>query len=205
MKNLNKEISAVLKDIQGWCSEDKASKIASLIINEKPKLCVEIGVFGGASLIPQAMALKFNKKGIIYGIDPWANTSALEEMVDEKHKEWWNKIDLEYIYEHCKKNVSDNKLNDYCVLIRDKSENVVNQFQDNSIDLLHIDGNHSEAVSYTDSTLYLPKVKSGGIILFDDIWWTENDMPTTRKAVVFLLESCDKIDIIADCIVLKKK
>ena len=29
-----------------------------LILKEKPQLCVEIGVFGGSSLIPQALALK---------------------------------------------------------------------------------------------------------------------------------------------------
>ena len=103
-------------------------------------------------------------------------------------------------------NIKKYGVSEYCNIIRDKSENVVNQFLDSSLDLLHIDGNHSEILSYKDATLYLPKVKIGGYIVFDDIWWTEVDnYVTTRKAIIYLLETCEKIDIINnDCLLLKK-
>lgn len=206
MTELLEKIKTILPSIHGWCSFEKASKFVELILEYKPQLCVEIGVFGGSSFIPQALTLN-TYGGKIVGIDPWKNEAALESMVDETHKEWWGKLNLENIYDHCKKNITLYDVESTCTLIRDKAENVVSNFSDNSIDLLHIDGNHSEELSYKDAVLYLPKVKSGGLIFFDDIYWTEGDnYATTRKAIIYLLKECEKIDIVnGDCLILKKK
>lgn len=206
MEETFKAIEDILPQLHGWCTIEKAKKFAQIINESKPELCVEIGVFGGASLIPQALALKANKKGKIYGIDPWTTGSALEEMIHEDHKKWWGELNLENIYQSCFQKLKQLELMNHCELIKDKSENVYNKFQNESIDLLHIDGNHSEALSYKDAVLYLPKVKKNGYIMFDDIWWTEKDnYVTTRKAIVHLLEKCDKIELInGDCMLLQK-
>jgi len=206
MEKIIKIVESLLPQLHGWCTLEKATKLIELIDKNKFETCVEIGVFGGASLIPQALALFNNKKGKVYGIDPWTKDCALEEMISEDHKKWWGDLDMEAIYEGCKKRIQDLNLQDYCELIRDKSENVHDKFQNESIDLLHIDGNHSESLSYKDATLYLPKVKINGYILFDDIWWTEKDnYVTTRKALIYLFEKCDKVDVINnDCLLLKK-
>lgn len=205
MKIIETAIKA-LPNIHGWCSPEKATKFIEIILEHKPDICVEIGVFGGSSLVPQAMALKENNKGIIYGIDPWANDSALEEMISKEHRDWWEKLNLENIYKHCLDNIAKYNVSGFCNIVKNKSENVVDLFKDNSIDILHIDGNHSEALSYKDATLYFPKVKIGGFIFFDDIWWTEVDNKvTTRKAISYLLENCEKIDLVNnDCLILKK-
>lgn len=203
---LLEKIRTILPTIHGWCSFDKASKFVEHIIAEKPKLVVEIGVFGGSSLIPQALALKENGFGVVYGIDPWKKEAALESMIDEVHKNWWESLDLDSIYNHCEENIDKYDVRQFCKLIRDKSENVVNTFEDGSIDILHIDGNHSEDLSYKDATLYLPKVKSGGLIFFDDIYWTEGDnYATTRKAISYILSQSSKLDIVNnDCMILRK-
>lgn len=205
-EQLLEKVNSILPTIHGWCCFEKASKFINNIVAEKPQLIVEIGVFGGSSLIPQALALKHNGSGKIYGIDPWTKGAALECMIDDVHKQWWESLDLESIYNHCKENIQKYEVEQYCELIRDKSENVVNQFEDNSIDILHIDGNHSEDLSYKDSTLYFPKVKKGGLIFFDDIFWTEgNNYATTRKAISYLLQFCNKIEIVNnDCMILRK-
>ncbi|RDJ35495.1 MAG: class I SAM-dependent methyltransferase [Crenarchaeota archaeon] len=197
-------VGGILKKIQGWCSLDKAQKLVETIVQTKPELCVEIGVFGGSSYIPQALALKHNKKGVVYGIDPWTCEDALEEMKDEANIGWWGTLKIEDVYKHCLKNIDYYQVNDYCKILRDKSENVVDTFEDESIDLLHIDGNHSEALSYKDAVMYLPKLKSGGHIFFDDIWWMEENKVTTRKAIVYLLEHCTREDIVEDCMILVK-
>jgi predicted O-methyltransferase YrrM len=197
-------VKTILPTIHGWCSPEKAKNLMEVILDIKPDLCVEIGVFGGSSLIPQALPLRHNKKGKIYGIDPWTKDAALEEMIEEDHKNWWAALDIEDIYKHCQHNVASLDLDNYCTLVRDKSENVVDMFEDNSIDLLHIDGNHSEALSYKDATLFFPKLKVGGYIFFDDIWWTEKNKVTTRKAIVYLLERCKKVGLVTDCMVMIK-
>lgn len=207
MENLVEHVRKILPEIQGWCTPEKAEKFIELIGKIKPDLCLEIGVFGGSSFIPQALALKENNKGMLYGIDPWRNDAALEEMIHDDHKKWWSNLNLESVYNHCTKNIQKFKVENFCTLIRDKAENVVDQFADESIDILHIDGNHSEALSFKDATLYLPKVKVGGYIMFDDIWWSEeNNYVTTRKAIVHLLQYCDKVDLVnTDCMLLQKR
>jgi predicted O-methyltransferase YrrM len=198
-------VKKILPKIHGWCSVEKAEKFIEIITQEKPEICVEIGVFGGSSLVPQALALKENDLGIIFAIDPWATDAALEEMIADEHKKWWSKVDLQNIYTHFLGVIQQEGLTNCVKVIRDKAENVVDQFKNESIDLLHIDGNHSEALSYKDATLYLPKVRKGGVIFFDDIHWAENNQVTTRKALNYLFENCEKIDLVNnDCLVFRK-
>ena len=76
MKKILEQVRIILPSIHGWCSYEKAEKFVETITDQKPQLCVEIGVFGGSSLIPQALALKPHS-GVIIGIDPWKNDASL--------------------------------------------------------------------------------------------------------------------------------
>jgi hypothetical protein len=49
-------------------------------------------------------------------------------------------------------------------LIKDFSYNVVNDFADESIDFIYIDGNHSFEYVFNEINLYKPKIKKSGII-----------------------------------------
>ncbi|MBI2810794.1 MAG: class I SAM-dependent methyltransferase [Candidatus Melainabacteria bacterium] len=53
------------------------------IFELKPERVVEIGVFGGKSLVPMACALRANQKGRIYGIDPWDNKESVRGLTEE--------------------------------------------------------------------------------------------------------------------------
>lgn len=201
---LIEQLRLILPGVHGWCTLEKARHLIDKILAAKPDLCVEIGVFGGSSLLPQGMALKALGKGKVIGIDPWTKDAALEEMKGDENKAWWSKIDMEDIYKHAQKNVKT-----YCPgfaeLWRAKAEDVVTRFTDASIDVLHIDGNHSELLSCKDAELYLPKVKPGGFIFFDDIFWADGGTEvTTRKAILFLLEHCARLDLVGDCMLLQK-
>jgi len=191
--------------VDGWCSIDKAKNLNGIIRQNKPELCVEIGVFGGSSLIPQALALQENERGIIVGIDPWTKDAALEEMSNNDNKNWWSSLDYNQIYKKLSDIINQFELNDFVDLIKDKSENVVNNFKNESIDILHIDGNHCETLAYKDSVNYFPKVKLGGYIFFDDINWREEpNVISTKKGLDYLNKYCEQIKIVGDCIVLKK-
>lgn len=80
-------------------------------------------------------------------------------------------------------------LNAYCIPMRTTGRIALKQFPNESIDILHIDGNHTEDVALADAKMYLPKVKSGGYIWFDDVNW-----PTTKNAWEYLSLHCDKIE-----------
>lgn len=206
---------AALPPIPGWCSEDKSRALIATILEHKPLLSVEIGVFGGSSLVPQALALAALSRsadpqvrssgqadqrtsGLIFGIDPWDNGAALEEMADEANRSWWAGVDLETIYQGCRKLITDAGLSPWCKLLRAKAEGIADAFPDGGIDLLHIDGNHSEELSVRDVSLYLPKVRPGGHVYFDDVTWTEGGVRTTGRALAMVLEECEKIQDIGD-------
>ena len=68
---------ACMRQLEGWCSEQKASILVELVLKTRPEKIVEIGVFGGKSLVPMACALKENGSGKIYGIDPWSSAESV--------------------------------------------------------------------------------------------------------------------------------
>jgi len=179
-----------LKTVHGWCSSEKATHMMDLIAEVKPTLCVEIGVFGGASILPTAEALKFNKKGVVFAIDPWSKEACLTGYEpNNPNYLWWGSLDLEAIYNGFLTLLKVNKLRPYCQVVRKTSKEALALFADESIDILHIDGNHTKDVALSDAEMYFPKVKKGGYIWFDDANW-----PTTAEAVNFLADYCEIID-----------
>jgi len=171
----------------GWCTIDKALAMAESILETKPVQCVEIGVYGGKSLIPCALALSELKHGHILGIDPWLPEAAAEGESDEANKEWWtNKSHLELAEAQARNAIDSLGLEHVCNVAKNRSENIAPRFKDGSIGFLHIDGNHTELASVRDTTAWLPKMEPGGLIWFDDINWA-----TTHKALSILDESCD--------------
>jgi len=203
--NLNDYLNSHHHNIDGWCSIEKAKRFINLITGLVPDLCVEIGVFGGSSLIPQALALQMNKKGLIVGIDPWTHKAALEDMVNQENQNWWGKIDYNSIYNKLIGHIKNLHLEEYVDLVRDKSENVCDSFKDETIDILHIDGNHCEALAYKDSVNFFPKVKLNGFIFYDDIHWVEEpNKVSTKKGLDYLLEKCQQVEVVGDCMILKK-
>lgn len=177
---------------EGWCVIEKALELAQFIIDEKPKNLVSIGIFAGGSFIPQALALKENGAGKIWGIDPWSTSAAIEQVFsdgsispadEEVARKWWETVDLERMMRLCMEGVWRYGLQERAIVIRATSQDCYELF--NEISLLEIDGNHSEVASCRDVELYLPRLKSGGLLLFDDAHWA-----STQKAVAMLDAAC---------------
>ena len=178
-----------LPKVPGWCSKDKASKMMDLIYQVKPTTCVEIGVFGGSSILPTGLALKYNKKGVVFAIDPWEHEPCLNGYnPEDANYKWWKSIDLEKIYQDFLLLVKQQNISEYVTPIRSTSKAILDKFSDESIDILHIDGNHSKEFALSDAYLYFPKVKKGGYIWFDDVNWE-----STSEAQGFLYENCEYI------------
>lgn len=184
-----------MDQITGWCSHAKASILIDIIQKIRATTIVEIGVFGGKSLIPMAYALKMQKSGKIYGIDPWNNDESLQGVMNEANRFYWKTIDLEGVYQALLCNLERFELQNHVQLIRATSANAP---PINDIDLLHIDGNHSEVTSYIDVTKWVPLVKSGGWIIVDDISWYEAGNYTQAASVQWLNDHCHKIAEIND-------
>ena len=183
-QEVKKRAFSAMSQLEGWCTEEKASILMDLILILKPQTIVEIGVYGGKSLVPMAYALKENKRGIIYGIDPWSSHESIQGM-DGDNLEWWGAVNHQAIYQGLVSKIHSFSLNSYVALIRTTSEQASSV---GPIDMLHIDGNHSDETSFLDVTKWVPEVNSGGLIIFDDITWN-----TTGRAVEWLNENCVKV------------
>ena len=188
MSALHEEIKREIPRLEGWVSAERGIELADLIVANQPKVCVEIGVFGGRSLFSQAMALRQNGQGKVYGIDPWKLEAALEGEKDEVNRKWWSQnICLHDIHRGTLEALWRLKLDHWAVIVRAKAEDAAPLFS-SGIDHLLIDGCHSEVSSVRDVTMYLPMVRAQGIVYFDDADW-----PSTQKAVAILDKACDLV------------
>ena len=187
---LKQEAFGLMRHLEGWCSDRKAGLLIDLILAKSPDVIVEIGVYGGKSLVPMAHALKANGKGVIYGIDPWSTTASLEDVVNDSNRAYWGWIDHEAIMRTLIQRIGQFQLHDQIKLIRKTSANAD---PIDGIDILHVDGNHSDSTSYLDVTKWVPMMKRGGWIIFDDMTWYENGTYTTARAVGWLDKNCIKV------------
>lgn len=188
---LAEEITLQLERIrEGWCSPEKGIAIAETIIREQSKVCVEIGVFAGKSLLSAAIGLKHLGSGVIYGVDSWDTSDSLVD-VEQANADWWSKnVDLEMIYRQFLNSLGQSEVTQFVRVLRMTSAEASLQLP-LTIDFAHIDGSHSEWSSTSDVCCWLPKVRSGGIVLMDDTNWG-----STQTAVRFVLKWCDQLETI---------
>lgn len=117
---------------------------------------VEIGSYAGESTMMFADKFVDAK---IYCIDPWDDMDIVE-YTNEKIK----------LYKYTKPSlvepVFDENIKNYNNITKIKltSEEASSQFEDNSLDMIYIDGIHTEKYITIDLEKWVPKVKNGGII-----------------------------------------
>lgn len=201
-------ISHILPNTEGWCTQAKAESLARHVLSHKPAVCVEIGVFAGRSLFAIALALRHNQNGHVLGIDPWSPKASVEGFQhDPPNREWWTKCDHSYIYGEFMRVLHDLKLESWVDTLTCTSEQALailtiiqRRYAPKFIDLLHIDGNHSEKQALFDVEHYVPLVMPGGTVFFDDCDWT-----TTKLAQNLLNQLCDQVEMVGTCGIFKVK
>jgi len=130
------------------------------IANIKPDSVVELGTHYGSSFFAFLQAIEdgLSPHTRLYGIDAWSPVPG---------NDWTTKEYEIDIYE-----IFSNTLAAYdskAYPIKKIFDQALDDFEDESIDLLHIDGTHTyEAVKY-DYESWLPKLKSNAVVLFHDI------------------------------------
>lgn len=191
-----------MTEIVGWLTAEVGAAMRNLIWKVKPEVCVEIGVFAGKSLINTALQLKENGQGIVYGIDPWRTEVALEGISGDDKKdapEYWGGIDLDAVHYDCMRAIWQHDLGEYAVVIRATSVEAARLFPVDSIDILYVDGGHSEMVSTMDVEIYLPKVRKLG-----HVWLDDTDYNSLQKALGIVEELCLLVKDFGHCRLYKK-
>lgn len=170
----------------------------NLIYKVKPDVCVEIGVFAGKSLINTALALKENGHGVVYGIDPWRTETSIAACPPEETKEFWEVIDMDAVHYDCMRAIWQHGLDEHVCIIRATSRQAnylfpiprdglcfTSSLVSDGIDILYIDGGHSEESSVYDATEYGCCVKEGG-----HIWIDDTNYDSLKKAIGIVEAQC---------------
>jgi predicted O-methyltransferase YrrM len=194
MRDLRSLITNNEYDQSGWCTDEKRNFIHDLIRITHSKTCVEIGVYKGSSLFSFAEILE-PIGGKITGVDPWSFEMSKNELWDKEYENYiFNELlkgqeTFDIIYDDVCNIINNHNIYDTINLIRKPSEDAFLDFEHESIDVLHIDGNHNELNVSRDILLYLHLVKKGGYIIMDDSNWG-----SVRNAMNnFLIPHCDLI------------
>lgn len=183
--------------MDGWCSIEKATMMANLVIKHQPVSALEIGVFAGRSLFAIGMAMKHNGFGRVVGIDPWSTEASVKGFEnDAPNRDWWKQLDHNSIYQQCKMHLNSLGLDKHVSLFPNTSQQATEllkavQF---SWDMVHIDGNHSTEQALFDVEHFVPDVKTNGIVMLDDLDWA-----TVKPAHTKLLEYCTELPAVGTC------
>lgn len=165
-KPVERMITTAIPTMDGWCTVEKAFTLAGMVLLTRPKICVEIGTYAGRSFLPMVWALAETKSGKAIGIDPYdAKISSEQEFPG--NSEWWATLDhalIEKKFHAFLKAYSSPELFEVVKSTSDACKPPA------EIDLLHIDGGHTD-VAIRDAKRYGANVRPGGFIVLDDIQW----------------------------------
>jgi len=133
------------------------------IRNIKPQIIVELGTHKGTSFYSFCQAVKdAHYDASLYAIDTWQG---------DEHAGFYGDNVLKEVKEIQEKYYGSLKIK----LLQKRFDEAVDEFEDHSIDLLHIDGLHTYPAVKHDFETWFPKVKKEGIILLHDIFISRDD------------------------------
>lgn len=172
MKQLLAEIERVTPEGGDWCSVEKASTLAAMIIVNRPRLVVELGVWMGGSAIPIALALRHNSlkhglPGRLVAIDAWSAEASVAGQ-EGANLEWWRSIDHARALIVFRERIARHGLTEVVEVVRSPSDAAT---VPSEIGLLHVDGNHGEQ-AIRDVERFAPNVHIGGLMVLDDLAWS---------------------------------
>lgn len=152
------------KDVEGYFSY---TNLYDLAIKYSPDNAtfVEVGSWMGRSTCYMGEQLKkINKNIKFYAIDTWNGSE------EPQHKDTLKKLKTENLtlFDIFKYNLKLCQITDYVAPIQTTSIEAAKQFEDNSLDFVHIDASHDYENVLSDIKAWYPKVKPGGFITGDD-------------------------------------
>ncbi len=127
-----------------------------------PKVVVELGTHSGNSFCAFNQAIKkLNLNSMCFAIDTWEG---------DKHSGKYDFTVFNELYSYCKIHY-----NQSASLLKKSFDFALEDFQNRTIDLLHIDGLHTYEAVFRDFHSWLPKLSDEGVVLFHDINVFESD------------------------------
>ncbi len=147
----------------------------------KPRLLVELGTDRGESYFCFCQSVVENRIGTrCFAVDDWRG---------DLHAGGYDETTFEQVSAYNRQNYAN-----FSTLLRSAFDAALAQFADGAIDLLHLDGLHTEEAVRHDLERWLPKLRAGGILLMHDVlvrnrgfgvWKVWADLMKTSRAFTF--------------------
>ena len=158
------------KRLHGWTFEEKSRYLFDYVLQESPRCVVEIGVWKGLSLASFCAAAEcLQNPPAIHAVDPWSEKAMDEngygKMLCERQAEL-DRVHDEFISAFMELGLDAN-----LKVHRMTSWDASFCFNDGEIDILHLDGAHTEWDSCRYTIVWTPKIKDGGLFVMDDANW----------------------------------
>lgn len=143
--------------IRGWMSDDELNWLASTASHYRA--VVEIGSYCGRS--SRAIADNLPNGGVLYCVDAWKPFECVPPVITTSDEG-------EAVYAEFLRNMSDVIDSGTVVVRRMGSVKAAVTLNQDAVDFVFIDGDHSYEAVYQDIRLWLPVIKSGGVIAGHD-------------------------------------
>lgn len=137
----------------------------------KPIRYAEVGAFYGANMVSVAETYGKHSDSTLIAIDPWTDYADYPEYKGQQMT----------IYDAFQRNMYACGLADRVNVKRGYSNEVLPTLEDNSFDIIYIDGNHEPEYVLEDAVLAFRKLKVGGRLIFDDYGWGGPDL--TKRGI----------------------
>jgi Methyltransferase domain len=195
-------LASIPIDDGGGCSASKAYLMASLIRELRTQASLDIGVYRGRSLFPQALAHRRYTGGIAYGVDPWSKDEAREDDNPALRREldrFVETTDFDVIYREVDRLRRAAAIENHCALLRMTSAAAAAHFRERGVmfGLIHIDGNHDTATVVQDVRNYEPLLLDNGILIMDDVSW-DSVRPAYELLVATMPKLIERVDALND-------
>lgn len=151
----------------------------------EPLSYLEIGALHGANLITTKYLFGKHPESKFVVIDPFAD--------DDEYDEYKGEQDLNYNTFRTNVELS-NFINDVNLFhLRERSSTALPKLKDYYFDVIYIDGNHKPENVLEDAVMAWRKLKSQGIMIFDDYDWEFKACNTKRGIDSFVVGYADQI------------
>lgn len=127
-----------------------------LVAQTEPRSLVELGVFHGQSYFGFCQAVA--ERGLntrCVGVDTW---------LGDRHTSAYDESIFEEVNEHNEEHYAG-----FSTLLRTTFMEAADRFEEDSFDIIHLDGLHTYDAVRDDFAAWFPKLRPGGIFLFHDI------------------------------------
>ena len=186
--NFVTEIEAAMRaDGVGWCSLEKATTLAAIVLALRPKVVVELGVWMGGSAIPMAIALRQLGAGQLVAIDAWSADASVSGQEEPAHRTWWGETMGErghtLAFQMFLSRLKNHHISaERCLVRRQRTDEAAVPA---SIDILHHDANHGPQI-VTDIERWTPSIRVGGLLVIDDLDWAGGHVARARDRALEL-------------------